>query len=69
MKFPTPPAGTTEAQIEAGIDEALAEAVRAGSLVATGQNAVVGTQAMFDSDLYERAVRSEEKLRSRSTTP
>ena len=37
MKFPTPPAGMTEAQIDAGIDEALAEAVRAGSLVATGK--------------------------------
>jgi hypothetical protein len=37
MKFPTPPANMTEADIDAGIDWALAEAVRAGWLVATGK--------------------------------
>ena len=37
MKLPTPPAGMTEAQIDASIDWALAEAVRAGWLVATGE--------------------------------
>jgi hypothetical protein len=37
MKFPTPPAGMTEAQIEAGIDEAFAKAVRTGLIVPTGK--------------------------------
>jgi hypothetical protein len=37
MKFPTPPAGMTEAQIEAGIEEAFAQAVRNGILVLTGE--------------------------------
>lgn len=37
MKFPTPPPGMTEAQIDAGIDEALADAVRNGLLAATGE--------------------------------
>jgi hypothetical protein len=37
MKFLTPPANMTEADIDAGIEWALAEAVRAGWLVATGE--------------------------------
>jgi alkylhydroperoxidase/carboxymuconolactone decarboxylase family protein YurZ len=37
MKFPTPPPDMTEAQIDAGIDEALEEAVKRGTLVNTGK--------------------------------
>ena len=37
MKFPTPPAGLTEAEIDAGIDEAFAQAVRDGLIATTGE--------------------------------
>jgi hypothetical protein len=37
MTFPTPPPSMTEAQIDAGIDEAWTEAIRIGLLVPTGE--------------------------------
>jgi hypothetical protein len=37
MKFPTPPAGMTEDEIDAGIEEAFAKAVKTGLLVLTGE--------------------------------
>jgi hypothetical protein len=37
MKFPTPPPGMTEAEIDADIEEAFAELVRKGLIVPTGK--------------------------------